>query len=221
MRRKNIKKEYESGVQSKNRLLEAGCRVFAEQGYYNTKVADICKLAGLNITAVNYHFGSKEGLYKAVWESFAFGNDANAYSYYSDKNRTAKERLANMVCRLIEMNFEKGQVWLFSRMHLMEVLQPTGLLGKYLEKIMKKPITALQDIIREFIPDIDKDDLTSCTFVIYTICRGIYCNTPETLKAEYSIKLTKDYIEHLKGYFTDVCLASIEIYRQRYSSKTV
>lgn len=44
-------------------LLNAACKVFAEQGYDKAKVADICRLAGANSAAVNYHFGSKRRLY--------------------------------------------------------------------------------------------------------------------------------------------------------------
>ncbi len=47
------------------RLLEIGRRVFAEKGHAAT-VRDICRAAAVNVAAVNYHFGSKEGLLAAV-----------------------------------------------------------------------------------------------------------------------------------------------------------
>lgn len=49
------------------RLLEAAGAVFARKGYGDATVAEICDEAGANISAVNYHFGSKEELYRAAW----------------------------------------------------------------------------------------------------------------------------------------------------------
>ena len=53
---------------TRNRLLSAASRLFAEKGYDHATVRDICAAAGVNIALVNYHFKSKEGLYKACIE---------------------------------------------------------------------------------------------------------------------------------------------------------
>lgn len=53
---------------TRERLLQVACRVFAEHGYRDTRTQEICRLAGVNAAAVNYHFGGKEGLYRAVWD---------------------------------------------------------------------------------------------------------------------------------------------------------
>ncbi len=46
------------------KLLSAACDVFVEMGFRDATVAEICRRAGANISAVNYHFGSKETLYQ-------------------------------------------------------------------------------------------------------------------------------------------------------------
>ena len=53
---------------TRERLLRVACRRFADFGYQETRIQDVCRLAGANIAAVNYHFGGKEGLYRAVWD---------------------------------------------------------------------------------------------------------------------------------------------------------
>ena len=58
----------EDGVQTRQRLLEIAGQIFAQRGYARTTSKEICKRAGANIAAVNYHFGGKEGLYAAVLE---------------------------------------------------------------------------------------------------------------------------------------------------------
>lgn len=51
---------------TKEDILNAAIKVFAEQGYRGGTVRDICELASANIAAVNYHFGDKASLYAEV-----------------------------------------------------------------------------------------------------------------------------------------------------------
>ncbi len=51
------------------RLLGAATRLFAEHGYHNVSVREICADAGANVAAVNYHFGGKLDLYREVVSS--------------------------------------------------------------------------------------------------------------------------------------------------------
>jgi AcrR family transcriptional regulator len=49
-----------------NALIEAARRLFSQYGYDRTSVRAVTRLAGANIGAITYHFGSKEALYEAV-----------------------------------------------------------------------------------------------------------------------------------------------------------
>ena len=51
---------------TRERLLQASTRLFADNGYRGASVRDICNLAGANPGAVSYHFGGKRQLYRAV-----------------------------------------------------------------------------------------------------------------------------------------------------------
>lgn len=47
-------------------LLDVAGRVFAARGYAAATSKEICERAGVNLAAVNYHFGGKQGLYRSV-----------------------------------------------------------------------------------------------------------------------------------------------------------
>ena len=61
------KTEKESG-DTRQRILQAACDTFAQKGFRDTTVAKICSAARANVAAVNYYFGSKQGLGYAVVE---------------------------------------------------------------------------------------------------------------------------------------------------------
>ena len=54
------------GERARTRLLGEASRIFAEKGYAQASTREICQAAGLNVAGIHYHFGGKEGLYRAV-----------------------------------------------------------------------------------------------------------------------------------------------------------
>ncbi len=53
---------------SKDHIIAAAEKLFAQQGFKSTTLKDVAKLSGANTALVGYHFGNKEGLRKAVIE---------------------------------------------------------------------------------------------------------------------------------------------------------
>lgn len=55
---------------TRERLLRAGAKMFAEQGFHAVSVRGIVAEADVNLGAINYHFGSKQALFEEI---FAIG----------------------------------------------------------------------------------------------------------------------------------------------------
>ncbi len=58
-----------AAVSSHDRILRAAKQLFAERGYENTSTVNIARLAGTSESQLMKHFGSKEGLLEAIFES--------------------------------------------------------------------------------------------------------------------------------------------------------
>lgn len=54
-------------VATKERILDAAERLFADKGFDATSLRGITAAAGVNLAAVNYHFGTKAGLLEEVF----------------------------------------------------------------------------------------------------------------------------------------------------------
>lgn len=56
-------------LDTKASLLKVSRRMFSQSGYENVSVRMICQEAGCNVSAISYHFGGKESLYRACLEA--------------------------------------------------------------------------------------------------------------------------------------------------------
>ena len=55
------------GLETRKRVIEAATKMFAERGVAQTTLREVTRAAGVNMAAVNYHFGGKEALANAVF----------------------------------------------------------------------------------------------------------------------------------------------------------
>jgi AcrR family transcriptional regulator len=54
------------GDKTRQRLIDAGIEIFGRHGYEAATTRMLAEAAGVNLAAIPYHFGGKEGLYHAV-----------------------------------------------------------------------------------------------------------------------------------------------------------
>lgn len=57
-----------STPETKDRIISAAERLFAERGYAGTSLRTVTSEAGVNLAAVHYHFGTKDALLRAVFD---------------------------------------------------------------------------------------------------------------------------------------------------------
>lgn len=57
-----------SHLDTKTRILDGAEQLFAREGFHNTSLRALTRLAEVNLASVNYHFGSKDALLHAVVE---------------------------------------------------------------------------------------------------------------------------------------------------------
>jgi len=135
---------------TREKLLNAASDVFVEKGFRDATVAEICKHAGANISAVNYYFGSKEALYQEAWrQSFAASIMAHPQDGGVTGNAPVEERLRGRVKALIERIADENNRDFF--ISQMEFVNPTGLL----DEVMKFALIPLREetlaVMRELL----------------------------------------------------------------------
>jgi AcrR family transcriptional regulator len=87
------------------RLFNAGIKVFAEKGYRDATVREICKAAGsANINSVNYYFGSKEKLYRNILD--AVFSEYDRFDQKDWDQKTPEEQLKAMISNFCIMLYK-------------------------------------------------------------------------------------------------------------------
>jgi len=112
---------------TKVQILENAVPLFAEKGYRDATCAEISKQAKANIAAINYHFGSKENLYRlSLRRAFELADAAYPFHGGLEENAPAKEKLRACMEALIRRNYDLGPAGHLNRMINHQVSRPTA-----------------------------------------------------------------------------------------------
>lgn len=113
-------------------ILDAAGQLFAENGYQDTTSKAICALAGTNIAAVNYHFGSRDGLYLAVMsEVMRHLLNLDYLNQVADSDKSAEEKLSQLIDGLVHSLIEERS-W-HPRVWAREIMTPSPLMPQVLK----------------------------------------------------------------------------------------
>jgi TetR/AcrR family transcriptional regulator, regulator of cefoperazone and chloramphenicol sensitivity len=113
------------GQQARLRLLDAGLTLFADKGFAQTSTREIAQTAQVNVAAISYYFGDKEGLYRAVFTDPRYNPRLDAQALVSTPaniQTTLRVLLAGLTVSLKQSDLTKQCV----KLHFREMLQPTG-----------------------------------------------------------------------------------------------
>jgi AcrR family transcriptional regulator len=137
-----------SHAETRRQLLEAAGAVFAEFGFRNATVREICRRAGANVAAVNYHFGDKETLYTEVLR-YAHGKALAKYPPLLDVAGDAppEQRLHAFIQSLLLRIFDHGPDSWHGKLMSREMIEPTAALDSLVEERMRPMANLLQGIV--------------------------------------------------------------------------
>jgi len=143
--------------------MEAAGEIFAESGYGRATIRDISRRAGVNVAAINYHFGGKKNLYEAVlkfWRAKAFEKFAFDPS---DLSGAPEERLRTFIRILLFRILDDGEGSRFARLMAQELIRPTGGLDIMVEETIRPLFAFLSATVRQLLGEhADKDTIVLC-----------------------------------------------------------
>ena len=135
------------GNKTRRKILQAACRVFAEKGYRDATHAEICRRAGVNKAAINYHFRSKENLCAETWhKAFQYSLESQPPHGGVPEDAPPEDRLRGRVKALIHRIADKSNK-AFVIMHE-KMANPTGLgdIDGYAEHVTRFSLAGIRAV---------------------------------------------------------------------------
>ncbi len=202
-------KKREDGRETRCKLLNSACEIFAQKGYREARVADICRHAGANVAAVNYHFGDKASLYKEAWRhTLGHVEDDPAPG---DPARVSPENLLRDYIQRLLLHLTAGEAMgRFNRLYLRELVNPTGLIQEAWHELIEPRRRRLHDIIRAIIdPGAEELSVLLCELSIVNQCRALVTIQSSDLGYMLGQPLSPALIRRMAGHIADFSLAGI------------
>lgn len=134
------------GAQSRERLLLAAMRLFAEQGYARTSTREIALAASTNVASIAYYFGDKAGLYRAAFSSEVTCS-ANDVRTVGDPDAPLRDVLRAFYTIMLDQLKQGDRARLCMRLWWREMLEPTGLWDEKIDNGIKPAHAELVTIL--------------------------------------------------------------------------
>lgn len=113
-------------AEPRRRLLLAGLRLFAAQGYSKTSTRELAEAASVNVAAISYYFGDKAGLYRAAFCE-PMGAPEDELARFIGPELTLKQALHGFFIGFTEPLKQGDLPRQCMKLHFRELLEPTGL----------------------------------------------------------------------------------------------
>jgi TetR/AcrR family transcriptional regulator, regulator of cefoperazone and chloramphenicol sensitivity len=199
--------------ETRARVLKAAARLFAERGFNHVSVRAICKEAGSNVAAVNYHFGDKLGLYRELIGSVAEGmNDGKISALESGAGRPPEEQLRayirGFLHQLLDQNPEET-CWL-DKLIARETAEPTAAVDLIIEKGIKPAAERLNKLVGEVmeLPSNDPRVFMSAG-AIQGLCLWYRTSRPVAERMFPKLKFTPALVDQMAEFVANFSLAGM------------
>ena len=138
-------------TETRDRLLKAAERLFADRGFKKVTVRDICRAARANVAAVNYHFGDKLGLYREVTQSAIDGiRGTNDAAREAGAGQPPEEQLRRYISIFVDRVLTPGNDAIH-RLINREMNDPTPALDALVEQGVRPRVEYLSGLIAAII----------------------------------------------------------------------
>ena len=201
-----------SAAQTRQALIVSGGAVFAEVGFHNATVREICRRAGANIAAVNYHFGDKDALYREV---LAYYQARSLQKFPLDlgvrPGATATERLRAFVRSFLLRIFDHSSDAWHGKLISREMIDPTSALDAIVVERIRPQAQHLGAIVRELLGgQPDPETVRLCSFSVVSQCLFYHHCQPVVCRLFPEQKFSPEQVEKLADHITSFSLAAIK-----------
>lgn len=183
---------------TRERIIKAAERLFAERGYDATSIRAIVAKARVNQAAINYHFDGKDGLYREVLRG-AFRALTEQQLEHADemKAMSREAALAEFIRRQLRPLLGRDEYSRHMRILNWETVRPTAVFRKLLSEEAAPFMGLAVELVRRFQPEADQRTLTAAAVWLVGQCSVFLRNREQLADPPLGLVLDEATVEWL------------------------
>jgi TetR/AcrR family transcriptional regulator, regulator of cefoperazone and chloramphenicol sensitivity len=195
--------------ETRRKLLDAAGEVFAETGYQAATVREICLRAGVNLAAVNYHFGDKLGLYTELLKIAVADEGATAENGFRDL--PPEEALRRFLLGMLRRMHQADRPSWHTKVMTHELAQPTPALNAVVEHMMKPKARVLYSIVGRILgrPPLDPRTRMCAHSIIGQVVHYVHAR-PVIALLWPELEMTPKTVEEIANHITEFSLEALK-----------
>ncbi len=193
------------------RILDAAAREFAEHGYRAARVRSIVERAGVNLAAINYHFGGKLKLYHATLRQQAqLALHEHPIDPAALDGMPPEEALRRAIRNLLARFIDPHSPTLIGRLIAREMSHPTPVLEQMVREFSRPQFGFLQQVIARVIArPVDPRTLALCAYSVFGQCAICLFARPVIQRLHPELIEGQDHLDQLAEHIHAFSLAAL------------
>jgi AcrR family transcriptional regulator len=195
---------------TRDRILKAAERLFAEHGYDDTSVRAIVAKARVNQAAINYHFAGKDGLYREVLRTAIHALTEQQIAHAQEMKAMSREAaLGEFVRHQLRPLVARDELSRYLRIFNWESVRPTGVYRKLVSEEAAPFMDVAVDLVRRFIPMADERTLKFAAVWLVGQCSIFVRNREQLANPPASLVLDEAALDRLAELVSHWAIAGL------------
>ncbi len=183
---------------TRERIMKAAERLFAERGYDGTSVRAIVARARVNQAAINYHFDGKDGLYREVLRTAFRALTEDQLAHVQEAQALSREQaLAEFIRRQLRPLMARDEFSRYMRIFNWETVRPTAVFRSLLSEEAAPFMGLAADLVRRFLPGADQRTLMVAAIWLIGQCSVFLRNRELLAQPPVGLAIDKSAVEWL------------------------
>jgi AcrR family transcriptional regulator len=185
---------------TRERILKAAERLFAERGYDGTSIRAIVAKARVNQAAINYHFDGKDGLYREVLRgAFRALTEQQVVHARDMKAISREEAVAEFIGRQLHPLMARDEYSRHMRLFNWETVRPTAVFRSLVSEEAAPFMGLAGDLVRRFMPGADQRTVTVAAIWLIGQCSVFLRNREQLAEPPMNLVLDETTVEWLSA----------------------
>jgi AcrR family transcriptional regulator len=196
---------------TRDAIVKAAVRLFAEKGFQGTSVRDIIVKARVNQAAINYHFKSKDGLYLEVLKTaFEKLTEQAGFDPEELKTLSREEALRTFVRQQLRPLLFRDEMSRYIRLFALESAHPSNIFLKFMATNSVSYLTTAVDIVRRFLPPGSERRVALCVAIWLMGQCGVFVRNREMFAQEpFGISTDEPFTDELTELITRLAIGGL------------